>query len=215
MNRAQNLDRLLSDGLVAILRTNTAAPLDELVSVLVEAGVETIEITLTIPGALAALERLSAQWGGRVLLGAGTVLDAPTARLAILAGARFLVSPCVDLPTIEMCHRYDVLAIPGALTPTEVLAAWNAGADIVKIFPSDVMGPDYFAAIRRPLPQIRMMPTGGITLDSIPQFIAAGACAIGAGGTLTPATAVQTRDWAHVTELARQFRAAISRARQP
>lgn len=213
MNRTQNLERLLNQGLIAVIRTDCPDQLDALVTTLFGAGIETIEITLTIPGALQAVERIAAQWGDRILLGVGTVLDATTARLAILAGAKFIVSPCVDIPTIQMCHRYDVLAIPGGLTPTEILAAWDAGADIVKVFPSDVMGPDYFAAIRRPLPQIRMMPTGGITLDAIPKFIGAGACAIGAGGTLIPADAVKNSDWPRIAELAKAFRQKISEAR--
>lgn len=213
MNRHRNLDRLLQQGLIAVVRTDGTEHLEALVTTLYGAGIEVIEITLTIPGALKAVERLADQWRGKVLLGVGTVLDAMTARMAINAGAEFIVSPTVDRGVIETCHRYDVISIPGGLTATEILTAWDAGADIVKVFPADVMGPDYFAAVRRPLPQIRMMPTGGITLDAIPKFIAAGACAIGAGGTLVPADAVKNADWPRITELAHAFRTKIAEAR--
>jgi 2-dehydro-3-deoxyphosphogluconate aldolase/(4S)-4-hydroxy-2-oxoglutarate aldolase len=213
MNRSQNLERMLAGGLIAVVRSDAPFNVQQLTQTLLDAGVESIEITLTIPGALRIIETLAAHFADKILLGAGTILDPETARLAILAGAKFIVSPCLDLPTITLCHRYDVLAIPGALTATEVLTAWQAGADIVKIFPGDVMGADYFKAVRRPLPQIRMMPTGAITPEAIPKFIAAGACAIGAGASLISSHALQQEDWSSISKTAKEFLAAIQQAR--
>jgi 2-dehydro-3-deoxyphosphogluconate aldolase/(4S)-4-hydroxy-2-oxoglutarate aldolase len=143
--------------------------------------------------------------GDRILLGAGTVLDAQTARIAILAGAEFIVGPTLSTQVIDTCRRYDKLVFPGAFTPTEVLTAWEAGADVVKIFPSDCVGAGYLKALRGPLPQVRMMPTGGVTLETASDFLRAGACALGIGGALVEAKALAGRDFGRIESLARQF----------
>jgi 2-dehydro-3-deoxyphosphogluconate aldolase/(4S)-4-hydroxy-2-oxoglutarate aldolase len=148
--------------------------------------------------------------GDRICLGAGTVLDPETGRAAILAGAEFIVSPTLNLDLIRLCKRYDKAVMPGAFTPTEILSAWEAGADIVKVFPASVGGPDYFKAIRGPLPQVRLMPTGGVNLDTVQPFLDAGACALGAGGSLVPKDAVASGDMAKITSLAKQFVAKAS-----
>jgi 2-dehydro-3-deoxyphosphogluconate aldolase/(4S)-4-hydroxy-2-oxoglutarate aldolase len=140
-----------------------------------------------------------------VLLGAGTVLDPQTARIALLAGARFIVAPTVNLATIELCKRYTALVMPGAFSPTEILTAWQAGADIVKVFPSEFTGPAYLRALRGPLPHVRLMPTGGVNLQTAAEFLKAGACALGIGSSLVAAEAIQKRDWAGIESLARQY----------
>ncbi len=151
--------------------------------------------------------------GDRVLLGAGTILDPETARAAILAGAEYIVSPTVNFEVIKLCQRYDKLVMPGAFTPTEILAAWEAGADIVKVFPADVVGPAFFKAGKGPLPQIRMMPTGGVDLTTAPAFLKAGACCLGVGGQLVEPTAVATRNFTRIRDLAKQYAAIVKDTR--
>jgi 2-dehydro-3-deoxyphosphogluconate aldolase/(4S)-4-hydroxy-2-oxoglutarate aldolase len=151
--------------------------------------------------------------GDRVLLGAGTVLDPETARAVLLAGAEYIVSPTVNLDVIRLCQRYDKLVMPGAFTPTEILTAWEAGADIVKVFPAEVVGPAYFKALRGPLPQIRLMPTGGVDLKTAGEFLKAGACCLGIGSQLVEPTAVANRDFARLRELAGQYAAIVKKFR--
>jgi 2-dehydro-3-deoxyphosphogluconate aldolase/(4S)-4-hydroxy-2-oxoglutarate aldolase len=151
--------------------------------------------------------------GGRVLLGAGTILDPETARVALLAGAQFVVSPNVNLDVIKLCRRYDRPVLPGAFTPTEILAAWEAGADIVKVFPAEVLGPAFFKAVRGPLPQVRLMPTGGVDLTTAADFLKAGACCLGVGGQLVDAAAIKARDYAKITGLAKQFVQVVKQTR--
>src|SRR4029077_1797618 len=157
---------------------------------LADGGVAVVEITMSVPNALDVLARVRQSLGDRLLLGAGTVLDPETARGVLLAGAEFLVAPTVNLDVIRLCQRYDKLVLPGAFTPTEALAAWEAGADIVKIFPAEVLGPAYFKALRGPLPQVRLMPTGGVDLTTASEFLKAGACCLGVGGQLVEPPAV-------------------------
>jgi 2-dehydro-3-deoxyphosphogluconate aldolase/(4S)-4-hydroxy-2-oxoglutarate aldolase len=149
-----------------------------------------------------------------VLLGAGTVLDPETARTALLAGAKFIVAPTVNLRTIELCKRYTALVMPGAFTPTEILTAWEAGADIVKVFPSEITGPTYLKALRAPLPQVRLMPTGGVNLQTAADFLKAGACALGIGGSLVSAEAIKNRDRAGIESLAKQYVAIVRHTRE-
>ena len=151
------------------------------------------------------LEKVADRVGDRALLGAGTVLDTETARAAMLAGAEFIVSPSTNRSVIEICNRYSKLVLPGALTPTEVVTAWEAGADIVKIFPSDLGGPAYLKSLRAPLPQVRMLPTGGVDLNTAADFLKAGACALGVGGSLVKASLIERRDFDQIASLARQF----------
>lgn len=199
------LQRVLDSGVVAILRAPSGELLVDVAEALLAGGVEAIEVTFTVPRAERVIEKVAEKLGDRIVLGAGTVLDAETARIAILAGAEYIVSPTVNLDVIRMCKRYSKLAMPGAFTPTEVVTAWEAGADIVKIFPSDIGGAKYLKAIKAPLPHIRMMPTGGVTLDTARDFLAAGACSLGIGGNLVEQKAMQERDFARITNLAKQF----------
>lgn len=213
MSREKDLARVLGSGVVAVVRAPDGDRLAEVAEALLAGGVDCIEITFTVPGALRVLERVADRLGDRVLLGAGTVLDAETARAALLAGARFVVSPTVNKKVTRTCRRYGAICFGGALTPTEILTAWETGADIVKVFPSELTGPGYLKAIRGPLPQIPLMPTGGVTLDNVGEFIRAGACALGVGGSLVEAQAIARGDFARITGLAQQFVAAVQKAR--
>ncbi len=177
-------------------------------------GIRVAEITMTVPGAIPALEKLAARFSGKMLLGAGTVLDAETARISILAGAEFLVTPNLRLATIEMAKRYSKAIVPGALTPTEVLTAWEAGADGVKVFPcGNVGGAKYIKSLKGPFPQIELVPTGGVTLESIGDFFKAGCCAVGIGGELCDAVLMKEGRFSDIEERARQFLAAARKAR--
>src|SRR2546423_6460131 len=176
------LQRVLDRCIVAVIRAEGPEKLVDVAEALLAGGVEVMEVTFTVPRATTVLEKVTEKLGSRILLGAGTVLDTETARAAILSGAEFIVSPAVNVEVIELCRRYSKLVMPGALTPTEVLTAWQAGADIVKIFPSELTGPKYIKALRAPLAQIRTMPTGGVNMDSAEEFFKAGARALGMGG---------------------------------
>jgi 2-dehydro-3-deoxyphosphogluconate aldolase/(4S)-4-hydroxy-2-oxoglutarate aldolase len=199
-------------GAIAVVRLDDAARLPHVIEALAAGEIGAVEITMTMPGALDALAALHAARGDRLLLGAGTVLDPETARLAILAGARFVVAPTLSPPLVAMCHRYDVVAIPGAYTPTEILAAEEAGADLVKLFPAGGLGPAYLKDLRGPLPHVRLVPTGGITADNAGAFLAAGATAVGVGGALIPRDAVARGDYRRITEEARQLTRAVREA---
>ena len=190
MSRDATLKRILDCGLVAVVRADSGALLAGVVKALAEGGVTAAEITFTVPDALEVIRQVRKEVGDSVVLGAGTVLDPETARAALLAGAEYIVSPTVNVDVIRLCRRYDKVVMPGALSPTEVLAAWEAGADIVKIFPADLGGPPYLKALRGPLPQIRMMPTGGVDLNTAEAFLSAGACCLGVGGSLVEPGAV-------------------------
>jgi 2-dehydro-3-deoxyphosphogluconate aldolase/(4S)-4-hydroxy-2-oxoglutarate aldolase len=204
-NRQDALARVLDSGIVAVIRAPSGELLADVAEALLAGGVEVMEVTFTVPQALDVLQQVAKRIGDRILLGAGTVLDPETARAAILAGAEFIVSPTVNLDVIRLCRRYDKAVMPGAFTPTEVLAAWEAGADIVKIFPSDVTGPKYIQALRGPLPQVRMMPTGGVNLETAADFLRAGACALGIGGSLVEPKAVAAGDLKRIETLARNY----------
>ena len=177
-------------------------------------GVEAMEITFTVPNAPRVLEQVADRLGDKIVLGAGTVLDSETARTALLAGAEFIVSPTVNLEVIRLCQRYSKVVMPGALTPTEVLTAWEAGADVVKIFPSEITGPAYLKALHGPLPQILLMPTGGVNLQTAAEFLKAGACALGIGSSLIEPKAVAAGDLCRIESLARQYVEIVTRTRQ-
>jgi len=200
------MGQLITSGALGIIRVNQAEGLVRIARALQQGELNCIEITMTTPGALRAIEEASEELTG-VLMGAGTVLDATTARQAILAGAKFLVTPTVKLDVIEIAHRYGKVVIAGAMTPTEILTAWEAGADMVKVFPASVLGPSYLKAVRGPLPQIPLVPTGGITADNAGEFIRAGAAMVCAGGWLVDKEAV-------ANERARQLVDAVSKARE-
>jgi 2-dehydro-3-deoxyphosphogluconate aldolase/(4S)-4-hydroxy-2-oxoglutarate aldolase len=205
MSREQHLQRVLECGIVAIVRSNDPGPLVEVVQALADGGVTVAEVTLTVPNALDIIREANRQLGDRVLLGAGTVLDSETARAAILAGAEFIVAPNLNVDVVRLCRRYDKLVMPGAFTPTEVFAAWEAGADIVKVFPADALGPAFFKAMRGPLPQVKLMPTGGVDLTTAAEYLKAGAVCLGVGGQLVDPQLVAARNFARITALARQF----------
>jgi 2-dehydro-3-deoxyphosphogluconate aldolase/(4S)-4-hydroxy-2-oxoglutarate aldolase len=205
MSREQHLQKILDGGIVAILRFDDPSPLVEVVTALADGGITVAEVTLTVPGALEVIREAKRKLGGRVLLGAGTVLDPETARAALLAGAEFIVAPNFNRDVIQLCRRYDKLVMPGAFTPTEVLTAWEAGADIVKVFPADILGPAFFKALRGPLPQVKLMPTGGVDLSNAAEYLKAGAVCLGVGGQLVDPKAVAARDFARITALARQY----------
>lgn len=205
MAKIDDLSRVLRCGIVAVIRAKSGELLVDVAEALLAGGVDVMEVTFTVPGAVRVLERVTEKLGSRVLLGAGTVLDSETCRAAMLAGAEFIVSPATNLEVIKMCRRYDKLVMPGAFTPTEVISAWEAGADIVKVFPSDVTGPAYLKALKGPLPQVRLMPTGGVNLETAAEFLRAGACALGVGGSLVEAKAVEVGDMQRIEQLARQF----------
>jgi len=214
MSQEATLARIVSSGVVAVVRAPSGELLVDVAQALRDGGVEAIEITFTVPGAHRVLEQVRERLGERVLLGAGTVLDPETARTALLAGAEFIVAPTLNLDVIRLCRRYAKVVIPGALTPTEVLTAWEAGADIVKVFPSDITGPSYLKAIHGPLPQVRLMPTGGVNLQTAADFLRAGACALGVGGALVEPKAVAAGDMARIESLARQFAQIVQETRQ-
>jgi len=214
MSKELQLKRVLDRGIVAVIRAPSGEQLSEVAEALLAGGVEVMEVTFTVPGAVQVLQRVADRLGDRVLLGAGTVLDPETARAALLAGAEFIVSPCTNVEVIRLCRRYDKLVMPGAFTPTEVVTAWEAGADIVKIFPADVGGPAYLKALHGPLPQVRLMPTGGVDLHTAADFLRAGACALGVGGSLVNAKAIQQGDMKKLESLARQFVDAVDQARR-
>ncbi len=205
MSRLTQLERILKCGVVAIIRAQSGEMLADAAAALAAGGVEAVEVTFTVPKAHKILEEVANRLGDAIVLGAGTVLDGETARIAILAGAEFVVGPNVNLDVIRMAHRYDKLAFPGAFTPTEVVSAWEAGADIVKIFPSDFVGPGYLKALSGPLPQVRLMPTGGVNLQTAAEFLRAGACALGIGGALVEPKALADRNLVRIESLARQY----------
>lgn len=214
MTKSQILDRIREVGLVPVLRARSHEEAMAIALAVEKGGVPILEITMTVPGALEVIRQVVAQCGTRVLVGAGTVLDPETARLCILAGAQFVVSPSLKLSTIEMCHRYSIPVFPGALTPTEVVTAWEAGADAVKVFPCSALGgASYLKALKAPLPQIELIPTGGVSLSTAEQFLAAGSFALGVGGDLIDAAAIAagklemvTENAAKYTEIVRKFR---------
>jgi len=205
MSKDDKLNRLLRTGIVAILRASDSSRLVDVAEALLAGGIDVVEVTFTVPNAERVLAAVADRLGDRVLLGAGTVLDSETARIAILSGAQFLVSPVVRPEVIQLARRYGKPVFPGAFTPTEVLAAWEAGADVVKVFPSDTVGPAYLKALRAPLPEIRLMPTGGVNLETVAEFFRAGACAVGIGSSLVEPRAVAEGDLARIESLARQY----------
>jgi 2-dehydro-3-deoxyphosphogluconate aldolase/(4S)-4-hydroxy-2-oxoglutarate aldolase len=209
-HKLDSLAKILKNRIVAVVRADDGSMLVDIAEALVAGGIDIVEATFTTPMAHRVLETMADRLGDRILLGAGTVLDSETARIAILSGADFVVSPTVDLGVIELCRRYDKVVIPGALTPTEMLTAWQAGADLVKLFPSDLTGPGYIKTVHGPLPQVRIIPSGGVTLENAADFLRAGACAVGAAGSLIEPEAIKTGDMKRIETMAKKFVAAIA-----
>lgn len=215
MTHDATLKRILDGGIVAVVRSESSESLVGVVKALAEGGVTAAEITFTVPDAVEVIRQVRRDVGDAVVLGAGTVLDPETARAALLAGAEYIVSPAVNLEVIRLCRRYDKVVMPGAFTPTEVVSAWEAGASVVKVFPADVGGPAYLKALRGPLPQVRLMPTGGVDLTTAEAFLRAGACCLGVGSSLVEPKAIAASDFSRIRDLARQYAAIVRRMREP
>jgi 2-dehydro-3-deoxyphosphogluconate aldolase/(4S)-4-hydroxy-2-oxoglutarate aldolase len=211
MHKSEVLKKIREVGLVPVLRADSEEEALAIAYALEAGGVTILEVTMTVPGAVDAIRRLASEAGDRILVGAGTVLDPETARVCMLAGAQFIVSPALNVRTIELCRRYDVAVFPGALTPTEIITAWEAGADAVKVFPcSAVGGAKYLKAIKAPLPQIELIPTGGVSLATAAEFLDAGAIALGVGGDLVDNKAIRAGKPEVITENARQYLEIVS-----
>lgn len=215
MTRSEIVSYIVSNGIVAIVRADKGG--DELVRVVeavAEGGVRCIEVTMTTPGALQCIEMAAEKLAGaEVLIGVGSVLDAETARLAILAGAEYVVSPISSREVIQMTHRYGKAALPGALTPNEIFQAWEDGGDIIKVFPATLGGLEYIKAVRAPMPQIPLCPTGGVDLINLNSFVEAGVSAVGIGTNLVSKKLIAAQDWKGLTALAREYAAAWQRAK--
>lgn len=214
MKPSNALDSIFASGIVAVIRADDGARLVEVAEALLTGGVTAMEVTFTVPSAPKVLEQVSDRLAGKITLGAGTVLDAATARIAILSGAEFIVSPHTDAEVIRLCRQYSVPVMPGALTPTEVVTAWRAGADIVKVFPSELTGPRYLKALHGPLPQVRLMPTGGVSLENAAEYIRCGAVALGVGGSLVDPRQVASGNLDSIQARAQQFVEVVREARR-
>jgi 2-dehydro-3-deoxyphosphogluconate aldolase/(4S)-4-hydroxy-2-oxoglutarate aldolase len=214
MNKDVILRSILDIGVVPVVRTSSAESAILAIEAVYRGGIRAAEITMTVPGAVKALEKLADAFGDKLVLGAGTVLDPETARICMLAGAQFFVTPALNLKTIEMVKRYSKVIMPGTLTPTEVVTAWEAGADFVKVFPCGAVGgPKYIKALKAPLPQVEMVPTGGVSLENTADFLKAGAAAVAVGAELIDAKTIGEGRYEVFEERARQFLAEVARAR--
>ena len=205
------LNRILETGLVAIIRADVSDHAERIAEACAKGGVTVLEVTFTVPGAAKVIETLSNQYRNEMIVGAGTVLDPETARIAILSGAKFVVSPALNVETARLCNRYQIPHMPGTGTVKEIIEAMESGADIIKIFPSEGLGPGFVKAVRSPLPQAQLMPTGGVSLDNVTGWIQAGCVAVGVSGHLTGSKTAN--DSKSITELARQFLEKIKKAR--
>ena len=205
MAKEDQLRHILDCGLVAVVRSPDSEQLVEVVRAIADGGISVAEITMTVPGALDVLKEVKRVLGDRVLLGAGTVLDTETARAVFLAGAEYVVAPTLNVDVIKICQRYGKIVMPGAFTPTEILTAWEAGADIVKVFPADSLGFTFLKAVHGPLPHIRLMPTGGVDLTTAATFLKSGACCLGVGSQLVEKEALATRNFDRIRELSSQY----------
>jgi 2-dehydro-3-deoxyphosphogluconate aldolase/(4S)-4-hydroxy-2-oxoglutarate aldolase len=215
MEKREVFNRMISEALIPVIRVSSAKEAIDVADAIKEGGVSFLEITMTVQGAIDVIKELAQKYKDEIIMGAGTILDPETGRAALLAGAQFIVSPTLNLDLIQLAHRYSAVVIPGAMTPTEILTAWNAGADMVKVFPAAQLGgPEYLKAIRGPLPQILLVPTGGVNLQNAGAFIKAGATALGVGGELVDKKALKEKKFGVITENARAFLKAIREARQ-
>ncbi len=214
MDKTEIISAIEETGLVPVVRASSSDEAMRVIDAIKEGGVSVLEITMTVPGAVKVIEEVVAKYGSDATVGAGTVLDPETARACILAGAQFVVSPALNLGTIELCRRYSVPVMPGALTPTEVVTAWQAGADFVKVFPCGSMGgASYIKNLKGPLPHIKFIPTGGVSLNTAADFIKAGSSALGVGTDLVDVKAIRAGEAHVVTERAKQFTQIIREAR--
>ncbi len=214
MEKRHIFNRMLDEGVIPVVRVTSAQEAIEVSDAIKEGGISLIEITMSVQGAIDVIKELTKKYRDEILMGAGTILDPETARAALLAGAQFIVTPTLNLDVIQIAHRYSAVVVPGAMTPTEILTAWNAGADMVKVFPAAQLGgPEYLKALKGPLPQILLVPTGGVNLQNASAFIKAGASAIGVGGELVDKKAVKEKKFNVITDNARAFLRAVREAR--
>lgn len=212
MKKHEVLKKIQDCGVVAVVRAENGDQAVRIAEACILAGIAAIEITFTVPGAAAVIEKLSKEYSkGEVIIGAGTVLDPETARAAILAGAQYIVSPCLNEEVVKLCLRYQVACMPGAMTIREVVACMEAGADIVKVFPGELFGPAFIKAVLGPIPQARMMPTGGVSLDNVKDWVKAGCVAVGVGGSLTAGAKIG--DYESVARIGAQFVQKVREAR--
>ncbi|MCC7193454.1 MAG: bifunctional 4-hydroxy-2-oxoglutarate aldolase/2-dehydro-3-deoxy-phosphogluconate aldolase [Phycisphaeraceae bacterium] len=207
------ISQIETAGLVAVIRADSADQLIDVFRALGEGGANVAEVTMTTPGALDVIHQATTKLGKEFIVGVGSVLDAETARAAILAGAQYVVAPTTNLGVIEICHRYDKAVIPGALTPTEIITAWQAGADMVKVFPANLFGPQYFKDVLAPMPHLKLTPTGGVDLTTAADWLKAGAACLGVGSSLVRKDLIRAKDWKGLTGLARQFVEVIKQSR--
>jgi len=214
MDKAEVIKTIKDTGIIPVVRATSADEAMRAIDAIRAGGISVLEITMTVPGAVGLIETVSSRYGSEALVGAGTVLDAVTAQACISAGARFIVSPSLDFETISTCRRSDVAVMPGALTPTEVVQAWKAGADLVKVFPAGAVGgASYIKSLKAPLPQIELVPTGGVSLKTAAEFIKAGASALGVGADLVDIKAIREGQVDSITDRARQFLQIVREAR--
>jgi len=212
MDKELVLSKISECGLVAVVRAESGEQAIKIAEACAKAGVAGIEITFTVPGAAEVIRDCAKRFNnGEIIIGAGTVMDAETARTAILAGAQYVVSPYLNVETVQLCNCYRVPVMPGAMTIKEVVEAMQAGADVVKVFPGELFGPKFIKAVKGPIPYAKMMPTGGVSLDNVHEWISAGAVAVGVGGNLT--AGAKTGDYESITKIAEQFIAKIKEAR--
>jgi 2-dehydro-3-deoxyphosphogluconate aldolase/(4S)-4-hydroxy-2-oxoglutarate aldolase len=210
MEKHEIIKRMLAEGLIPLIRASSASDAMDVSIAIKDGGANFLEITMTVPGAIEVVKELSLKYGDEFVIGAGTVLDAETGRAAIFAGAQFIVSPTLNFELISLAHRYSVVAIPGAMSPTEILTAWEAGADLVKVFPAGQLGgPDYIRAVKGPFPKILLMPAGGVNIDNAGDFIRAGSAAVAVGSELVQKKAVKEKAFHIITENTRAFIEAI------
>jgi len=214
MKRDEILRSILETGVVPVVRTSSGESAIRAIEAVYNGGIRAAEITMTVPGAVKALEKLADAFGDKLVLGAGTVLDPETARICMLAGADFFVTPALNIKTIEMVKRYSKIIMPGALTPTEIVTAWEAGADFVKVFPCGALGgAKYIKSLKAPLPHIEMVPTGGVSLETTADFLRAGAAAVAVGAELIDAKTISEGRYEVFEQRARQFLAEVAKAR--
>lgn len=215
MNKAEVIQQIRDTGVIPVVRATSADEAMLAIDAIREGGISVLEITMTVPGAIKVIEEVSKRYGNDALVGAGTVLDPEIAEACVSSGAQFVVSPALNMETIECCRRLDVAVMPGALTPTEVVQAWNAGADFVKVFPAGAVGgASYLKALKAPLPQIELIPTGGVSLKTAADFIRAGAAALGVGADLVDIKAIREGNSAIITERAKQYLEIVREARE-
>jgi 2-dehydro-3-deoxyphosphogluconate aldolase/(4S)-4-hydroxy-2-oxoglutarate aldolase len=213
MTKTKSLNLIRKSGVIAIMRAQSPKQLMAAADAIKKGGVRVIEVTMTTPGALDVIKEATKKYGQQVLFGAGTVLDAETARAAILAGAEFVVAPTLNLEMVALCNRYSVPVVPGCYTPTEMLTAWEAGADMIKLFPASVGGPSLVKAIRAPLPQLEIVPVGGVNLDTAADFIMNGAAALGVGSSLINQKLLDAGDMDELTRRAAAFVQEVKKGR--